>query len=153
MTYWFMKMKQGAEGQDFARELWQQGLVGVLFGTWRIDHVLGEDDRPDPGKLTAEAIEKMCRQPKGIDKGRDFNDAFLWAPKTFLLKVSEGDRVVVAFDDIIGIGTVDDGFCDDPNGFRGPFKEQFKCRPVKDQRTFRVAELPASYRLLAGMGY
>jgi hypothetical protein len=28
-----MKMKQGTEGEDFAKELWQQGLVGVLFGT------------------------------------------------------------------------------------------------------------------------
>jgi hypothetical protein len=152
MAYWFMKMKQGARGEDFARKLWQQGLMGVLFGTWRIDHVLGEDGRPDPGKLTAEAIEKVCRQPKGIDRGRDFNDAFLWAPKTFLLKVSEGDRVVVVFDEAIHIGTVDEGFYDDPNGPRGPYKEYFKCRPVKDRKAFSLTELPASYRLVASMG-
>ena len=152
MTYWFMKMKQGAEGQDFARELWQQGLVGVLFGTWRIDHVLGEGDRPDPDKLIAEAIEDKCPQPPGINKGKNFNDDFLWAPRVFLLRVSEGDRVMVAFDEAIHIGTVDEGFYDDPNGPRGSHEEYFKCRPVKDCKAFRLSELPASYRLISSIG-
>jgi hypothetical protein len=74
MAYWFMKMKQGAGGEDFARDLWQEDhLVGVMFGTWRIDHVLDEEGKkPDPGKLTAEVIDKKSPQAKGIDKGRDF---------------------------------------------------------------------------------
>jgi hypothetical protein len=147
MAYWFMKMKQGAEGQDFAKELWQQGLVGVLFGTWRIDHVL-DDGRPDPEKLTAKAIGRTCPQSNGIP----FDDDFLWAARVFLLRMSEGDRVVVVFDEAIHIGTVDERFYDDPNGPRGPYEEYFKWRPVKNRKAFSLTELPASYRLVAGMG-
>lgn len=149
MAYWFMKMRQGKGGEDFARELWQEHhLVGVMFGTWRIDDVLDEHGRPDPEKITADAIESVCPQPEEIP----FDDAFLWAPRTFLLKVADGDRVVVVIDDAIRIGTVDEGFFDDPNGPRGPYEEYFKCRPMKDQKCFPLSELPASYRLVGGMG-
>ena len=55
MTYWFMKMKHGESGEDYASELWDKGLVGVMFGTWRIEHVLNEVGEPDPAKLTSEA--------------------------------------------------------------------------------------------------
>jgi hypothetical protein len=149
MAYWFMKMKQGRKGEDFAKELWHDHhLVGVMFGTWRIHDVLGEDGRPDPQELTAEAIQRKQPQPEGIT----FDDKFLWAPKVFLLKVSVGDRVVAVFDETIHIGTVDEKFYDDPNGPRGPYKEYFKCRPVKDRKSFPLAELPASYRLVGSMG-
>jgi hypothetical protein len=147
MTYWYMKMKQGSRGEDFAKELWQQGFVGVLFGTWRIDDVLDEQGKPDPNKLKAEAIEKRRPQPQGIP----FDDAFLWAPRVFLLKVSVGDRVVVVFDDAIHIGTIGKEFLDDPNGPRGPYKEYFKCRTLQDKKEpFHLWELPASYRLVGG---
>lgn len=29
-AYWYMNMKQGSDGDDFAGELWNQDLVGVL---------------------------------------------------------------------------------------------------------------------------
>ena len=149
MAYWFMKMRQGKGGEDFARELWQEHhLVGVMFGTWRIEDVLDEHGEPDPKKLTADAIESVCPQPEEIP----FDDIFLWAPRTFLLKMAVGDRVVVVIDDAIRIGTVEEGFRDDPNGPRRPYGEYFKCRPVKDQKSFPLSELPASYRLVSGMG-
>lgn len=149
MSYWFMKMKQGTRGEDFAKELWQRGLVGVLFGTWRINDVLDEEGKPDPNKLTAESIENRSPQPVGIT----FNDKFLWAPRVFLLNVSVNDRVVVVFDEAIHIGTVGEGFRDDPNGPRGPYKEYFKCRPLQDRKEpFYLADLPASYRLVSSMG-
>lgn len=149
MTYWFMKMRQGKGGEDFARELWQEHhLVGVMFGVWRIDDVLDEHGEPDPKKLTADAIESICPQPPEIP----IDDTFLWAPRTFLLKMAVGDRVVVVIDDAIRIGTVEEGFRDDPNGPRGPYGEYFKCRPVKDRKSFPLSELPASYRLVGSMG-
>ena len=148
-SYWFMKMRQGKGGEDFARELWQEHhLVGVMFGTWRIEDVLDERGDPDSEKLTADAIESVCPQPNGIP----FDDKFLWAPKAFLLKMAVDDRVVVVFDEAVHIGTVDEGFQDDPNGPRRPYGEYFKCRPVKDQKSFPLAELPASYRLVGSMG-
>lgn len=152
-TYWFMRMKQGAKGRDFAKELWQtHKLVGVMFGTWTIDHVLNDEDEPDPEKLTAEAIEKQCPQPEGIDNGRDFNDEFLRAPRTFLLDVSENDQVVVVFDEAIHIGTIGKGYKPDLNPPRGDYEEHFKCRPVRDTKSFPLADLPASYRLIVGTG-
>lgn len=110
--------------------------------------MLDEKGEPNKEKLTADAIRKQCPQPEGIN----FNDTFLWAPKVFLLEMSVGDRVVVAFDGAIHIGTVGEGFQDDPNGPRGPYKEYFKCRPVRDQKSFPLADLPASYRLISSIG-
>ena len=150
-TYWFMQMRQGEGGEDHAPELWGEGLVGVMFGTWRIGHVLS-DGTPDTDKLTAQAIESQVPQPSGLDKGKGMNDRFLRAPRTLLLKMSVGHRVVVLFDKAIHIGTVGDGYLDDPGGPRGPYDEYYKCRPVDDQKSFRLADLPASCRLLGGMG-
>lgn len=152
MTYWFMRMKQGPKGEDFAKELWQQALVGVLFGTWRIEHVLDQEGKPDPNALTTEAIEKQCSQPEGIDNGRDFNDEFLRAPRAFLLDVTAGDRIVVVFDEAIHVGTVGTEYRPDPNPPRGGYEEHFKCRPLHNQKSFALADLPASYRLIVGTG-
>jgi hypothetical protein len=141
-------MKQGSKGEDFAKELWNEGLVGVLFGTWSIEHVLDEGGKPDPAKLTARAIEEQCPQPKGIG----FNDRFLNAPRTFLLKVALNDGVVVTFDKALHLGTIGEGFGPDPDPPRGEYDEHFKCRPVHTQKTFPLADLPASYRLVPATG-
>jgi hypothetical protein len=65
-----MRMKQGSEGKPFTEELWQQGLVGVLFGTWSIEHVLDDAGKLDPNKISAKYIEEQCPQPSGMNKER-----------------------------------------------------------------------------------
>jgi hypothetical protein len=50
MCCWFMKMKQGTEGEDFAKEPWQQGLVGVLFGSAAVSWIR-QSNLPITGRL------------------------------------------------------------------------------------------------------
>ncbi|KAL8965404.1 MAG: hypothetical protein Q9183_003869 [Haloplaca sp. 2 TL-2023] len=144
-------MKQGATGKDYAEELWNQSLVGLMFGTWTIDYALGGDGEPDPDKIDASHLEAVCPQPQEI-KEIPFDDRFLQAPRRFLLDMSVDDRVVVAFNDAIHIGTIGEGFLRDPNGSREPYGEYFKCRPVQDKKSFPLEELPGSYRLLTSAG-
>jgi hypothetical protein len=148
MNYWFMRMRQGAGGEDFTETLWKQGLVGVLFGTWGIEHVVSDDGHIDPSKLNADAIQKECPQPPGIT----LDDAFMRGPQRFLLEARPADRVVISFDGKLCIGELAAGYRNDPNPPRGPYQEQFKCRPVVRQKVFPIEELPSSYRLIAATG-
>ena len=148
MSYWFMRMKQGKGGHDFSEELWSRGKVGVLFGTWRISHVLNEDGQIDPSKLTADAIENVCPQPKDEHA---FTNKFLRPAKTFLRQVEVGHRVVVAFGQGVHVGTIGEGYLDDFE-LRGQRQEPFKCRPIYKCKSFRFADLPSVYRLIPNIG-
>ena len=143
MKYWYMRMKQGAGGHDFAKELWKKELVGVLWGTWRICHVQDENGQIDPDKVSYEHIQGACPQPT------QFTRQWLVQPRTFLLQVESGDRVLTIFDNAVHIGTVGDGFLDDETP---PDGEVFKCRPIHSRKTFPLDELPASFRLLSNTG-
>lgn len=151
-NYWFMRMKQGSKGENSAKELWSQRLVGVLFGTWTTEDVLGDDSKPERAKFNVEAIEARTPQPPGLHSGRGFSKKFLNGAKSFLFDMAEGDRVVVVYDQAIHIGTLTDEFKDDLVP-RGEFKETYKCRVVKDIKPpFFLSDLPTSYRLISSTG-
>lgn len=142
--YWFVRMRQGTGGADFAPELWSRGLVGVLYGTWRVEHVLGDDGRPDPGKVNTAHIQRVCPQPPFFQTGwtKEF--------RPFFLDLQVGDRVVISFDDCLHLGTIADGFLDDETP-RGETQEYFKCRPVSDRKRFVLNLLPSVFRLIPTM--
>ncbi len=58
MEYWFLRMRQGSKGPDFTKELWQRGLVGILWGAWTINDVLSDiyPTRLDERKLTPQRL-------------------------------------------------------------------------------------------------
>src|SRR5687768_619515 len=107
MRYWFMRMKQGESGQDYTKELWTGGRVGVFFGTWQMKHVLRPDGSVDPDKLRADVIEQQCPQPQDRYV---FSNKWLAPVRTFLLDMKVGERVAVVYDEQIHIGTVGAGF-------------------------------------------
>lgn len=37
---WFIRMRHGSAGRNFAQELWARREVGILFGTWNADELL-----------------------------------------------------------------------------------------------------------------
>jgi hypothetical protein len=142
-VYWFMRMRQGSKGPDFTKELWQERLVGVLWGTWKIADVLNGNNEVAEDALTPEKL--------GVSKKE------LQAPKKFLLEMSPYDRVVVAFDNSLHMGIVEKGFKPDPNPSIRKNDEHFKCRPIRDEppdspKEFPLGELPAGYRLVSATG-
>lgn len=150
VRYWFMHMKQGSKGPDFVEELWEQGLAGVLFGTWKLEVVQRADGSIDKDRLDARYIRERSPQPPSFD----FTGGFLNGARTFLCEVSEDDRVVVFYNKALHIGRVGAGYREDPDEkpSRGEHGERFKCRPIEDSKEFSLAWLPASYRLVPGMG-
>lgn len=115
----------------------------MLWGSWRIGHVLNNAGEVVEAKLTVEHIQRQCPQPNG------FNSKALKSPKVFLCSVQEGHRVVVSFGGALHIGTVGNGYLDGPPADSG---EIFKSRPIIDQKTFPLGDLPAGFRLLNTTG-
>lgn len=147
MTYWFMRMKQGVGGEDYTAEMWESGRVGVLFGPWRIFHVMDGNGAIDRAKLKASAILNVCPQSHDLP----FDDEFLAPARKFLIGVQAGDRIVVAFNGAIHIGVASDEFLDDPLP-RGKRGGHFKCRRIYNAKAFDLSELPSIYRLVTGIG-
>lgn len=138
-------MKQGNGGPDFTEELWQRGLVAVLWGTWKIDDIRSEvyPTRLDERKLT----------PRNLN----VSNKALQAPRQFLFKMSPDDRVVVSFNKSLHIGIVGEGYAPDPAPENRKDGEHFKCRLLREDspyspKEFPLAELPAAYRLVATTG-
>lgn len=149
--YWFVRMKQDSGGRaekDFTEELWEQGLIGILFGSWTINGVLDEAGTVDDDKLTQGWLWEHR-----ADHIEVFKPEWLHTVRRFLKEMSEGDKVVVSYeeDGSLHIGTLGDGFREDPNPPRN-YGEAFKCRLVTDQKRFALEDLPSGYRLVSGTG-
>lgn len=147
MTYWFLRMKEGKDGEDFTGRMWQQNLIGILWGTWELKHILSNGEI-DETKLSVEEIERQRPQPKELE----FDERWLQAPRTFLLKMKPGDRVVVHFDNSLHIGAVGEIYEPGTDLEGSKFGERFKCRSVYLKKSFALSELPSIYRLVSGTG-
>jgi hypothetical protein len=146
-VYWFMRMKQGSEGKDFAPELWDQDLIGVMFGTWTINDVCDGADGIDESKITHEWLSQYL-------PGNEPSYKKSWADSSrrFLIEMSDGDKVVVEFEGALHIATVTDEFTGDPDHTRREHNEHFKCRRIRHQKDFPLEKLPSSYRLISTTG-
>src|SRR4051812_46625215 len=125
MTYWFMRMKRGRNGKDFTSELWNERLVGVLFGTWTINDILS-DGTLDESKVPYERLKDYPLKGEPNFKPQWFD-----ATCRFLIRMTTGHRVVVEFDDSLHIGTVTDEFEPDPDPSLRDYGEHFKCRQIQ----------------------
>ncbi len=139
-------MKQGSEGKPFTPELWDESLIGVMFGTWTIDYVLTDGDL-DKSKVTFERLRK--HPPEGEP---DYKKNWSGGAYRFLVQMNAGDKVVVEFGDALHIATVTDEFEKDPNPTLRGKKEHFKCRRIGNKKRFAIENLPSSYRLISGTG-
>src|SRR5687768_796372 len=101
MRYWFMRMRQGSDGPDYSRELWERVRVGVLFGHWKMDEVLDASGATvDPARLSSPAVEGKYPPFAAVRTFHRWSQQVAW----FLLKMQPDDRVLVAFDSHIHIG-------------------------------------------------
>lgn len=146
--YWFMRMKQGSEGKDFAPELWDQDLIGVMFGTWTIDDVRNGADGIDESKITYEGLSQYKTHNEPAYK-KSWSDS----SRRFLVEMSEADKVVIEFKGALHIATVTDEFEGNPDSVRPKHEEHFKCRRIREPKTsFPLEKLPSSYRLISTTG-
>ena len=148
MTHWFMRMKQGSGGEDFAPKLWNRSLIGVMFGTWTIEHVRDDGDGIEESKITHEWLSQYKTKNEPTYK-KSWSDS----ARRFLLEMSEADKVVVEFEGALHIATVTDEFKGNPDSVRPEHEEHFKCRRIsKKKDPFPLEELPSSYRLISTTG-
>ena len=145
--YWFMRMKQGSKGKDFASELWRKKRVGVMFGTWTIDDVLDDGGGIDKSKLTQEWLSQYKTDNEPAYK-RSWSDS----SRRFLVDMSAGHKVAVEFEGALHIATVTNEFTGDPDPSLRNHGEHFKCRRISNPRDFPLGKLPSSYRLISSIG-
>lgn len=145
--YWFMRMKQGSEGEDFAPKLWSRNLIGVMFGTWTIDFVRNGAGGIDESKITHEWLSGYLTENQPIYK-KSWSDS----SRRFLIEMTAGDKVVVEFGKALHIATVTDEFEGNPDPLRPRYGEHFKCRRIRDPKPFPLEKLPSSYRLISTTG-
>ncbi len=120
VAYWFMRMKQGSEGEEnFAPKLWNRNLIGVMFGTWTIDDVL-TNGAIDEGKVTYEHLSKYRTKNEPVFKKSWFDSS-----RRFLIEMASDDKVVVEFGGALHIATVTDTFGGNPSQLRPKYGEHF----------------------------
>lgn len=174
-SIWYIRMKQGTGGVDYTADLWRKGLVGVLFGGWRLADILPDHTDPtapvrmiDPVKLTPLHLEARWRanQSTTTSPGETvLSKADVKAARKFLAgdagDVQPGDRVICSYSEEgsvwLACGTLTDQFHDHPVDIGRCLhkkwgEEFFKCRGVTNQRGFALSNLPSAYRLLRGTG-
>jgi hypothetical protein len=147
VVYWFMRMRQGSNGEDFTTELWDQELIGVMFGTWTIDDVSDGAGGIDESKITH---EWLCQYLP--DNEPTYKKSWSDSSHRFLIEMSAGDKVVVEFKGALHIATVTDEVTGDPDHTRRERKEHFKCRRIRHRKDFPLEKLPSSYRLISTTG-
>ncbi len=143
-----MRMRQGSEGKDFAPELWGKKLIGVMFGTWTIDDVRNDAGGIDESKITREWLSQYLPGNEPTYK-KSWSDS----ARRFLIEMSAGSKVVVEFQGALHIATVTGEFAGDPDPSKRNYGEHFKCRRIREPKPyFPLEKLPASYRLISGIG-
>lgn len=141
-------MKQGSEGEEnFAPKLWKRNLIGVMFGTWTIEDVRDNDGGIDESKLTPGWLSAYLTENQPTYK-KSWSDS----SRRFLIEMAAGDKVVVEFGKALHIATVTDEFKGNPDPLRPKYGENFKCRRVRDPKSFPLSELPSGYRLISTTG-
>jgi len=148
-------MKYGKNGEDFAKRVWGEGLIGIWFGSWDIADLYAAYGAYRPKQnyeVTNSEIEKHINKLLR-DRKLPENMAAGDVPtiKTFDDKLTEGTWVFTYFDGKLHFGQVADvNPIDEP---RFNFNhEHFKAKPVKNCKCFEVAKLPDVFRLLPSAG-
>lgn len=141
--YWYIRMRQGSSGQDYAEELWDNDSVGILFGSWTMEDL---PDSEDSAKVVLDSDEFEEKLPPSPSKWDSWKNQI----RSFLYDLSPGDRVVTVFGNTVHLATVGTEVFTNPE--ERPKGEFFKCRAIKDKKSFPLPELPAVYRLVQNTG-
>lgn len=145
-------MNFGTDGRDFAQEIWESGFVGVWYGSWAPQDLYGtyEESRVDGrvnAALVAEALNRQMRQagsdstvvPEGVRAAMRFDE------------ITVDTWVFTYFDRTLHFAQVADP---DPQVLPQfeHHAETFKAKPIKNKKSFRIDQLPASFLLLPSAG-
>jgi hypothetical protein len=133
-------MRQGRGGWDFTQEVWETGAVGIMFGGWAAEDVMGPDGNLDQTRLSLEWLREGCAHPTLWLEPRGFGQI-----RAFLVDIPVGGTVIVSYGDALHVGIVQAGLYTFPGLYD---EERIKCRPVENARRFPLAELPSAFRLL-----
>lgn len=147
-NYWFLRMRHGTDGDEFAKELWEKDRAGILWGPWRIEDALDDND-----EVSSAALKRLFkRAPMNAYPRQGLECAI-----RFCCDTNEDDHVLVTYDGMIHIGVIADEEIntdetprptpDDPSVI-----EYVKYVRLRDRKEFDLAKLPSSFWLIPQTG-
>lgn len=147
--YWRVRMNYAGQ-QEFSSQAWAANEVGIWYGGWTTDEyrqALGSADAlAFLSKVPQQARHTWRLVKNHLDTVHRFN------------LMQDGDWVVVAFDGALHLGRLCGPMCEladhalnrtDPES--GGL-EYFHYRPIASKKTFRLSDLPDSFRLIQTSG-
>jgi hypothetical protein len=147
------RMNFGTSGEDFASEVWNAGFVGIWHGSWVPEDLYSASDscRRAHGYVTPKALARALSDvmaSKGSSSEIKREDA---GAGLRFDELEVGTWVFTFFDRSIHMAQI---AANDPVVLR-QFEhngETFKAKPIKNQKAFRLDELPPSFLLLPSAG-
>ena len=148
-------MKYVSDGKDFTKSVWEEGLVGIWFGSWDIADLYAAYGAYRPKQNHEVTNLEIERHINSLLHDRalpqNMRAAFVPTIKTFDENLIEGTWVFTYFDGKLHFGQIADVKPNDEPCFAWN-QEHFKVKPVENCKSFEVAKLPDAFRLLASAG-
>jgi len=159
---WRIRMRAGDFG-DFSAQAWQRGEIGVWYGGWSADDF--SRTRNDPERRRA-LSESPGHQPVRVHWGLPEVPTSYLNTATRFADVPEDDWVLVAFKltansqpaYYLGLGHLERELLSEEEHplnqhYSGPeARELFKFRRLRNQKQFRLSNLPEVFRLIPQTG-
>jgi hypothetical protein len=154
MACYRIRMKFGTDGQDFAKSVWEAGLIGIWFGSWDIYDLYAAyaGYRPKKNHEVTNAEIETYINALLRDRGLPQNMVAASVPtiKTFD-ELEENTWVFTYFDGRLHFGQIADVSPENEPRFDWR-QEHFKAKPIKNCKSFLVSKLPDAFRLIASAG-
>lgn len=146
VSYWRIRMTYSPTGEDVSKAAWELGLVGIWYGAWNAS------DLDAVASLSAkDAAEQLSQLPSQKKLGWRLNAGFVQTARRFA-SITRDDWVFTYFDQAVHLGRLVSGILAKADKQFARQGELFKVRKVSHQKSFKLGELPESFRLLACSG-
>lgn len=154
MSCYRIRMKFGTDGDDFAKKVWDQQLVGMWFGSWDVNDLYEAYDAYNPqhhDRVTnVEIVTHINAQLLQRGLPQNMQADFVHSYKVFD-ELPEDTWIFTYFDDTLHFGQIANINPRNEPAFDCQ-QEHFKAKPIKNSKSFKVAELPDAFRALVSAG-
>jgi hypothetical protein len=146
MAYWRIRMTFGPTKENLTKDVWEKGIIGIWYGAWNPSDLLKCSDQ-SPTNI-ARSLSLLPAQRK---LGKKVKKEHVHSIQRFE-GITPEDWVFVYYDQSLHIARVDSAIlANDVKEFARE-GELFKARKIREAKTFRLDQLPESFRLLSCAG-
>ncbi len=142
---------KNADQEDHSKCAWEMDQVGVWYGVWRPKDLVEAINiyEKEGGSKATDHLTNIKQQK---ELGWPIKSSYFHTCKRFSEIEENKDWVMVYFDDTLHLGKVSGDIKIDEKHELNCGEELFHFREVIEKKSFRLVDLPDSFRLLASAG-